>query len=1085
MNESPLRSLVAARVAQLLAILVLALPLACAGVRTHATQFEEDAIVELFRRPTPPVPRIPGKVASEHRHASSVPAMRLTASDGTGLALRRVQVRGWIDDPVSLTELHLTFENPHDQVLDGTFELLLPRGAEVSRFSLMVDGAWVESEVVEREQARQVYQAHKHVRRDPALLEHERGRRFSGRIFPIAPRERKQIIISYTSIHDQIGSVFRVPLAGLPRVDELDVQVVRRRPGAADEMLELHGEHQAPSEDFTVLLDGPSSLGLASDTQALLRLVPVPVGAVAPHERPKGLTILVDTSASMATVAKASEDVLVALLAALEAGGLGDVPLELLAFDQTRSVVHAGTVADVDARALEELSGRARLGASDLAAAIDAVATSSDRVILIGDGEISAGADTRFELLAALERAHDRGVQRLDAVTMGHNADLELLAWLVVEPPFQAGTVFDASRTTPQEWVDDLLAPPLGPVDIAVAGAKQVWPQTFEVLRPGQAVVVQASFARTAPAKVDVKVSGAVSGGGAIELRKGNDPLIARSIALLRAKALMAEIEADPRNAASKRELIEIATKHRILTDYTAMLALESEQAYASFGIQRGEAHGVTLGMDEAKQMPVGNSASREFTEVVDLSPTTSHSAAGISFAGTTGAESRYVVDHRLHRRARWSARAQSRRIGPRGDRSPEPIRAFEQQFDEGLQTCARHAAALNEYPERVRLDLSLGFDADARVVEAHVLAASDLPPPLIDCVRYQLHQLAGDDFDTRQRDQGPTFESQRSYVFEYSQGGGSAPEGWRSAEVIEHAASLAFQRESGTVGWAKFIDEDIAAGLVAEALDVAWIWQQARPVDVLPYVSLGRALAAAGQHDEAARAYGSLIDIQPMRAETRRFAGALLESVGTNAALELAIDSYHKARALRPDHPSGYQALALALARHGDHQAAVDVLVDALGRTYAEGRFGDVVELMRRDLATLSAAAILAEPDSRSDVLTQLVDSMVVPEATPRDWITLTWETDASHLGLHIDDESDLQLSQAVTSGFGPQGFEWTEGEDMRPSVQAHELGPEGMAMGCLRRVTFNGNQLEFDTRPFVIWPGQQRVSFHKFERD
>ena len=32
--------------------------------------------------------------------------------------MRRVQVRGWIDDPLSLTELHLTFENPHDQVLD-------------------------------------------------------------------------------------------------------------------------------------------------------------------------------------------------------------------------------------------------------------------------------------------------------------------------------------------------------------------------------------------------------------------------------------------------------------------------------------------------------------------------------------------------------------------------------------------------------------------------------------------------------------------------------------------------------------------------------------------------------------------------------------------------------------------------------------------------------------------------------------------------------------------------------------------------------------------------------------------------------
>ena len=53
----------------------------------------------------------------------------------------------------------------------------------------------------------------------------------------------------------------------------------------------------------------------------------------------------------------------------------------------------------------------------------------------------------------------------------------------------------------------------------------------------------------------------------------------------------------------------------------------------------------MTIGMEEAKQLPVGNSTSRDFTAVVDISPTASRDAAGISLAGTTGAETKYTVD--------------------------------------------------------------------------------------------------------------------------------------------------------------------------------------------------------------------------------------------------------------------------------------------------------------------------------------------------------------------------------------------------------------------------------------------------------
>jgi hypothetical protein len=54
---------------------------------------------------------------------------------------------------------------------------------------------------------------------------------------------------------------------------------------------------------------------------------------------------------------------------------------------------------------------------------------------------------------------------------------------------------------------------------------------------------------------------------------------------------------------------------------------------------------GVTVDMEQAKNLPVGANTERDFTAVVDLAPTAQRDSAGISLAGTTGAESKYTVE--------------------------------------------------------------------------------------------------------------------------------------------------------------------------------------------------------------------------------------------------------------------------------------------------------------------------------------------------------------------------------------------------------------------------------------------------------
>src|SRR5690606_32148896 len=139
-------------------------------------------------------------------------------------------------------------------------------------------------------------------------------------------------------------------------------------------------------------------------------------------------------------------------------------------------------------------------------------------------------------------------------------------------------------------------------------------------------------------------------------------------------------------------------------------------------------------------------------------------------------------------------------------------------------------------------------------------------------------------------------------------------------------------------------------------------------PGDVLALVALGEALEATGDRTGAARAYGSLVDLFPSRADIRRMAGERLERLDAEGSA-LAIDTYEKALQQRPDQPSGARLLAYALVKAGRHEQALKVLQDALGRAYPSGRFAEVHRILAEDLGLVGASWIAADPAVRKKV--------------------------------------------------------------------------------------------------------------------
>ena len=201
---------------------------------------------------------IPPVVATQKHE----PSFSLMAADGRALRLDRFEVKAVVEGPLAFTEVRLTFENPDNRTLEGTFKIALPRRASIGRLAMKIDGAWHEGEVVEKKAARLAYEDFLHRRQDPALLEGAGTSELSLRIFPIGPRAKKELIVSYSE--ELTGSAYTLPMLGLPTVGTADVHVF----AAGTEIEALHETAYNPAADF-VVYTGARAGGVAAAPSAL------------------------------------------------------------------------------------------------------------------------------------------------------------------------------------------------------------------------------------------------------------------------------------------------------------------------------------------------------------------------------------------------------------------------------------------------------------------------------------------------------------------------------------------------------------------------------------------------------------------------------------------------------------------------------------------------------------------------------------------------------------------------------------------------------------------------------------------------
>src|SRR5437773_7175591 len=242
----------------------------------------------------------------------------------------RASVR--INDQLAATSIEQEFYNPNDQRIEGTFLLPVPKGAQIKKFTMEIDGKPVEAELMSADKARGIYEDIVRKSRDPALLEYAGQDVFKVRIFPIEPHAKKRLSLSYTQLLKSdsglVGYIYPLnteKFSAKPIPDlSLKVEVETKRPlksiysPSHNVEVRRHGANRAtigyeakdvkPDSDFQLFFAPEADdIGVnlmtyrtGSDEGYFLLLASPGVDMTDKRIMPKDVAFVLDTSGSMA-----------------------------------------------------------------------------------------------------------------------------------------------------------------------------------------------------------------------------------------------------------------------------------------------------------------------------------------------------------------------------------------------------------------------------------------------------------------------------------------------------------------------------------------------------------------------------------------------------------------------------------------------------------------------------------------------------------------------------------------------------------------------------------------------------------------
>ncbi|MCO4764572.1 MAG: hypothetical protein KC502_23890, partial [Myxococcales bacterium] len=528
--------------------------------------------------------------------SGGVGALVLPSGDAlelTGLTVDATASAGMAD----VTVLH-TFHNPLEAQVEGKFVFTVPAGAIVTGLKMKVSGKWMSGEIVERRKAERIYRQIVDRMRDPALLRWQGDGRLELRIFPIEAESDKlielRLLVPLRGLNrnatgraesaESPDAVLRYGLGGQRSTVPIGRVVIR-----TDGVERFSGTDVDRSHVVTLPFTQQRTQPWVQQHGAT-RFVSVPLRLPKPPKQAasasRTVVVLVDRSRSALESVGMQEEVLRAVLQAGEADDQFIVAKTDISCEPDPTGFSRTDDLAID-RAVTWVLGGEPDGASDLGQALRCARqlfsgqpTEGRQVVLVGDGVATWGELDEAKLLASAKAIgapiHAAAVGKATAVALLRGLTMATGGQVFV--PRTAGAVarfgqFIAQAARMGRWRDVRVTSASGVVQPSelgtLFGQQQPW------------VVVQVPPG--APMPTALRVTSARNRTG-WRLPIGED---VRPATGLRQRFGQHAVHALQQQSAKPAEIVTASQRYGVLSKYTALLVLESEEAYKRFGIKR------------------------------------------------------------------------------------------------------------------------------------------------------------------------------------------------------------------------------------------------------------------------------------------------------------------------------------------------------------------------------------------------------------------------------------------------------------------------------------------------------------------
>jgi Ca-activated chloride channel family protein len=114
--------------------------------------------------------------------------------------ISEISVDARIEDQVARTQVTQSFVNTGSQQMEVSFVFPLPYDGAIDRMTFMVDGKEYEAKLLQKDEARRIYEGYVRRYKDPALLEWLGTGMFQTSVFPVPAGQKRTVTLRYTQL---------------------------------------------------------------------------------------------------------------------------------------------------------------------------------------------------------------------------------------------------------------------------------------------------------------------------------------------------------------------------------------------------------------------------------------------------------------------------------------------------------------------------------------------------------------------------------------------------------------------------------------------------------------------------------------------------------------------------------------------------------------------------------------------------------------------------------------------------------------------------------------------------------------------